>query len=522
VISSKGVARFVARTLPPAVLGAVTLFAYAPFSFWPLMLLSLGLLFGLVEVAATPREAALAGWGFGLGFFLAATHWIYISLHDFGGLPMVPTVLAIAALSAFLALYPALAMWAARRIAGEHRAALHLLALPACWLLSEWLRGWLLTGFPWSSIGYTQIPDGPLAGFAPVLGIYGVGGLLAAMAGALAWLLGRRVSRASLAALVGAGLLVGLGLLLGRIEWTHPIGKPLRISLLQGAIPQSEKWGDEVLVFNLRTYQQMIHEARGDLLVLPETAFPVFLHEAPGYYTDEKRGRASEKRFSVLGDDFIDGLVQDAQGKGAAIIAGVPRFTRDGAHYLNAAVLLTDARRPSYYKAHLVPFGEFVPLRGLIGWIYSILDMPLDDFSAGATNQAPLLVKDQRIAANICYEDIFGEELLANARGATMLLNLSNLAWFDGSVALAQHGQIAQARSLETGRPSMLATNSGTTAVVDPHGQYRTRLPERVQGILQSTIQGYEGTTPYLIWGNKAALALAAMAALLAGWMRRR
>lgn len=515
------VARWFARVLPPALLGGLSLFAFAPFSFWPLAPVSLALAFGLIEVAPTRRRAFLTGWAYGFGYFIAATHWIYISLHDFGGLPAPAAVLAIVLLSAFLALYPALAAWGARRLAGEHRAALHLAALPAAWLLSEWLRGWVLTGFPWSAIGYTQIPDGPLAPYASVLGIYGVGGIVAWWSGALAWLLGRKVDKRDIP-VVAAMAALGLGgLALSRVDWTAPTGKPLRVSLLQGAIPQNQKWGEDDLIFNLRVYYKLVHDAKGELLVLPETAFPVFLKERPGYYTSPAVGEAAERRYPTLDPEYLDDVLKVAAGKHAALISGVPRFAPDGDHYYNGAVLLTDPAYPGNYKSHLVPFGEFIPLRWAIGWIYAILQMPLDDFTPGGKDQPPLKVHDQRIAADICYEDIFGEELLDGAKRATMLLNLSNLAWFDGSVALAQHGQIAQARAIETGRTMLLATNTGTTAVVDPHGRYLARLPERKMMVLETTVQGYDGITPYMRWGNALAV-LMGLAGVGMAWRLRR
>ncbi len=495
--------RQLARLLPPALIGAIALFGFAPFYFWPLVLLSVALLFGLVDSAPDARRAAWIGWAWGFGYFSAGVHWIFISLHTYGGMPAALAVLAVAALAAFLALYPALAAYAARRLAGESRAILLLLALPAGWLLVEWLRGWLFTGFPWAAIGYSQMPDGPLAGFAPLLGVYGVSGLLAWLAGLAAWLLGRRLARIDAALLAGALLLCGVGIALKQVAWTTPSGKPLKVALLQGAIPQNQKWGVDDLIYNLRTYYQLVKQAKAELIVLPETAFPIFLHEVP--------------------PDYLDAVLSYAQVQNAALIAGAPRLDAKSQRYYNGAVLLTDPKRPANYKAHLVPFGEYVPLRPLFAWVYdNILHMPLADFSSGGPVQTPLAVRDQRIAANICYEDVFGEELLPNARQATMLLNLSNLAWFDGSVALAQHGQISQARALETGRPMLRATNSGTTAVISPNGQYAARLPERIEGILTASVQGMQGNTPYMRWGNAAALLLAGMAVLAALWLRRR
>ncbi|GAB3263061.1 apolipoprotein N-acyltransferase [Chitinimonas naiadis] len=498
--------RLAAGLLPPALIGAIAVFAFAPFYFWPLILVSLALLFGLVDVAATPRRAALVAWAWGLGYFSGTIHWIYISLHTYGGMPAILAVLAVLGLAAFLGLYPALVAWLAKHLAGRSRSALLLAALPACWLLSEWLRGWLFTGFPWASVGYSQIPNGPLAGYAPLLGIYGIGGLIAVLAGLVAWLMGRRFDRLGGLAVVAALVLCLVGWGLKQVEWTEPQGKPLKVALLQGAIPQNRKWGMEDLLYNLNTYYRMVKEAKADLLVLPETALPIFLHDVDTYWPE-----------------YLPAMLALAKQQNAALIAGVPRLDAKSQRYYNGAVLLTDPDRPANYKAHLVPFGEFVPMRPLISWVYdNLLQMPLADFSSGGPVQKPLQVHDQRVAANICYEDVFGEELLPNARQATILLNLSNLAWFDGSVALAQHGQISQARAIETGRPMLRATNSGTTAAIDQHGYYQAKLPERVEGILYAKVQGQHGETPYMRWGNMAALLLAVMGLGAGLYLRRR
>jgi apolipoprotein N-acyltransferase len=223
-----------------------------------------------------------------------------------------------------------------------------------------------------------------------------------------------------------------------------------------------------------------------------------------------------------LPQDYLGDLIEMSNQKHAALIIGAPREDAKTKRYYNGAILLTDPQRASNYKAHLVPFGEYVPLHPLFGWVYDdLLHIPYNDFTPGANTQTPLVVRDQRIAANICYEDIFGEELIPNARNATILLNMSNLAWFDGSVALAQHGQIAQTRAIELGRPVLLATNSGTTALVNTDGRYQGTLPEGVQGILNVTVQGYEGTTPYMLWGNWLVIGLAVVG-LIGGVLMRR
>jgi apolipoprotein N-acyltransferase len=245
--------RALIRILPPALLGALTVFSFAPFALWPLAPVSLALYFGMVEDAPTPRRAMLVGWAYGFGYFVANIHWIYIALHTFGDMPAPLAALCIAALAALLALYPAIAAWGARRVAGESRAGLLLCALPATWVLSEWVRGWLFTGFPWASIGYSQIPNSPLAGYASVLGIFGVGGLLALFGGLCAWLIGRKLDGRTMQAAVLAVLVTLGGVGLHRVSWTHPVGKPLKVALLQGAIPQNRKWGRDDFIYNLQT-----------------------------------------------------------------------------------------------------------------------------------------------------------------------------------------------------------------------------------------------------------------------------
>jgi len=485
-----------------ALLGTLVLLGFAPLHLWPLSMLSLAGGFLLISHAASNRQAGWLGWAYGVGYFASSTHWLYISLHKYGGMPGALAALSVLGLSMFLALYPALAAWSARRLCGQHKTLLLCLALPATWAISEWLRSWVFTGFPWASIGYSQIPGAPLAGFAAVIGIYGVGYLLALSCATLVWLLQHRdalLARRPAAMLAVGGMLAlwtaGIGL--QQMAWTQASGAPLKVALLQGAIPQDVKWDQKALNDTLAAYYHQIREAEGDLIVLPETAFPLFLSDLPQAYVDA-----------------LLGLVQKKQ---AALIVGVPTLEPETQHYYNAAVLLSDAKRPSYAKSHLVPFGEFIPMKPIVGWVYeTLLKIPLSDFSRGATSQPPLRVKGQAIAVNICYEDIFGEELLPGAEQAGLLLNISNLAWFDGSIALAQHGQIAQARALETGRTMLRATNTGTTAVIDPHGRYLAKLPEGIPATLSYSVQGYSGRTPYMRWGNGLFLGVCGMALLIA------
>lgn len=445
----------------------------------------------------------LFGLVYGTAYFLGTVHWLYIALHTFGGMPAILAAIAILGLTTFLGLYPALAAGAAYRLCASRQRGLALwLILPAVWALMEWVRGWLFTGFPWAVSGYSQIPDAPLAGFAPLIGVYGIGWLLAITAGGLVWLLQDwqqfGVKRRQAVAIGGVLVTWVGGVALVDIAWTQPVGQPIKVNLLQGNIAQDMKWEADALVPTLRTYYRMVEAADhdADLIVLPETAFPLFLHEIPA--------------------EYIASLEAAARSKNAGLLIGLPLLDTKRNDYYNAAVLLSDPKRPSYAKSHLVPFGEYVPLKPIFGWAYTtILKMPLAGFTPGGQRQAPMQIKGQRIAPHICYEDLFGEELLDNARDANILLNLSNLAWYDPSIALAQHGQIAQTRALETGRTILRSTNSGTTAIINPRGHYLARLPERVEGNLSGMAQGYAGVTPYMRWGNTLFLLLSCLALML-------
>ncbi|HJV05969.1 MAG TPA: apolipoprotein N-acyltransferase [Chromobacteriaceae bacterium] len=473
-----------------ALAGALTLFAFAPYRLFWIMPLSLAALAGLAE--HQPRLAGRLGYIWGLAAYTANFNWIYNSLHDIAGLPAILALPLVFLLPAYLALYPALATWLACRI--DTRPAIRwLLAFPAAWELGEWLRSWLLTGFPWGAAGYSQITESPLAGYAPLAGIHLVSWLVALTAGALS-LMGRATPRQRSGLLAAALLVWGGGAALKQVTWTQPAGKPFTVALAQGNIPQALKWKPETAEYTLITYYRQVAATRADLMILPETAMPLFLEDLPANYLALLTRTAAEQHM--------------------ALASGVPRRTPDGRGYLNAVVALSDPRLPSYAKDHLVPFGEFIPLPGLIGWIYQFMDMPLSGFSRGGSNQAPLQLAGQRVAFNVCYEDSFGEELIGPAAQATLLANVSNLAWFGKSVAMQQHLQLSQTRALETGRVMLRATNTGMTAIINPDGEIATLAAPFTQQVLQGKVQGRQGLTPYMRWGNLPVLLL--MAALLA------
>lgn len=463
--------------------GAASQFAFAPYRLFLLMPLLLAM---LLEVAQRwPQRAFVSGYVWGLAAYTSNFYWIYISLHDIAGMPAIMAAGMTLLLPAYLALFPALALWLSCRI-GTNRASRWLLLFPALWTLGEWLRSWMLTGFPWGAIGYSQITESPLAGFAPLTGIHGVT-FAVALSAAMIMLLPRWRRLPQLALLLLAGSLWGGGAWLQQQQWTQDNGKPLAVSLLQGNIPQSLKWDPATFEMTLSTYYRMVANApKSDLLLLPETALPVFLDDLPsGYLT------------------MING---DASRKDATLITGIPRRSNDGTSYLNAVVALNDPAQPYYAKNHLVPFGEFIPLPALTGWVYRFMNMPLSGFSRGGDNQAPLRVADQQIAFNVCYEDGFGEELIAPASNASILANVSNLAWFGKSNAMSQQLQLSQARALETGRPMLRATNTGMTAVIAANGEVQTIAAPDTRQTLSAQVQGRKGLTPYMRYGNAPVL----------------
>jgi apolipoprotein N-acyltransferase len=468
--------------------GAAMLFGFAPFEWFPVPFLSLAVLFMLWRRAETPRAAAWLGFVWGMGCFLGGVSWVYVSLHDVGGMVLPLAAVATLAFCGILAVFPALAGYLYRRTATADFRDILLLA--GLWTLTEWLRGWVLTGFPWLAIGYSQTPPSPLAGYAPLLGVYGVGLLVAGVSSGLTfhW-------RKPLAWIAVAILFAG-GQGLRSIEWTAPIGEPLRVSLLQGNIPQSLKWVPENLYLSMETYARLAAEHPAPLTVLPETAIPLLFDQIPPELL---------RRLSANGDVLIGSAVRNGDG------------------YTNGAIALSPtAGIQIYSKVHLVPYGEYVPPG--FAWFFGLVNIPMSTFSPGPKGQKPLDIAGQRLMPNICYEDIFGEEILAGLPEATLLINLSNTAWFGDSLAQPQHLQIARMRALETGRPILRATNTGMTAAIAPNGQVTAKLKAFVTGAMTVSVRGYTGITPYARVGNWAAVLLALAACLpsvLAGQRKR-
>ena len=485
------------RRLEPAaaaLLGALQTLAFVHTAWWPLPLLTTAWLAWRLE-AARPRRAALLGWCYGTAWLCAGVWWLFISMHRYGALPAPLAAAAVLALSAALSLYlaaacAAYAMW--RRGTG-----FDTLLFAALWLLAELARGVIFTGFPWVASGYAQV-DSPLAALAPWLGVYGLGAMGAFASAALARL--RLGPRATLPAAAAVALL--LAATVAPHDFTQPAGD-MRVALLQTNVAQDEKFAAERMPETLAWVARELLAAQADLVVAPETAVPLLPGEldsfAPGYW------QALQAHFAL---------------PGRAALVGVPLgdFERG---YTNSVAGLGSGPAYRYDKLHLVPFGEFIPTG--FRWFTEMMNIPLGDFARGVLNPPSFAAGTQRVAPNICYEDLFGEELARRfvdpARAPTVFANISNLGWFGDSSAIPQHLAISRLRALEFQRPMLRATNTGATAVIAHDGRVTALLAPLTRGVLVAQVQGRHGSTPFAWWAARAGLwPLLLAAAVVLAW----
>jgi apolipoprotein N-acyltransferase len=412
--------------------------------------------------------------------------WVYISLHDYGNAPVVFAALATALLILVMAAYPALLGYVLVRWGPRTLWLSGLLVAPALWVGLEWVRSWLFTGFPWLAIGYSQI-DGPLSGLATYFGLFGVSWAVVFSAGALLLLIqGKRSER-----LIGGltALLLWIGAWgLGTVNWVELAGEPLRVSLVQGNIPQERKFRPEQLENTLVRYAELSLDVASDsdVIIWPETAIPVFFQDA---------------------QDFIQHLEVEAVNSGVDYLIGVPSGSWETEIFHNSVFSL-GGEHGFYHKHRLLPFGEYLPLRWLLTFFHRLVDIPMADFTPGGTDQALLRVAGQPVGVSICFEAVFGSEIRRTLPESRFLVNVSNDAWFGRSLAPYQHLQIARMRALEMGRAMARATNTGVSAMIDERGRITAQSQLFKTQVVQGLVQPLRGTTPYVILGDGVVLLL--------------
>ena len=462
--------------------------AFAPAGWYPLALVS-PLLLLLAWKNATPRRAFLRGWLYGAGAFGVGVSWIHESF-QFSNIGLALAIPLTLALVAFLALYPALLGFFVGRVAAVSGPRRLLTVFPAAWVLVEWLRGWLLTGFTWLQLGYSQL-ESPLAGFFPLVGVYGVSWLVA-LAAALVFVAFSGGRRRRIACAVGLAGILASGAGLKTLEFTREAGPAIRVSLLQGNIPQDQKWLPEMRQPTLDRYSRFTREAAdADLIVWPETAVPAALDRMQG---------------------FIRALDADARARDTAVIFGIPSADASTRRYFNSLVLI-GPERGLYHKRHLVPFGEYLPLDSLLRPLTRALRIPVSNFSPGPARQPLFTAAGHPVSVSICYEIAFGGEIIRDLPRARLLVTVSNDAWFGTSIGPHQHFEIARARAAETGRYVLRATNTGITAIIAPGGEVVRRAPQFEAAVLSGEAVPRSGATPYVRWGDTPVVVAALLAA---------
>jgi apolipoprotein N-acyltransferase len=463
--------------------GALISFAFAPFGWWPLAILGTAYLFAVWH-EATPRRAAGSGFLLTAGTFLAGTYWLYHSVYEIGHAPIALTVFVIVAIAGVMGGYTAAVGYVLTRWVRVQGALRWLVVLPSAVAVVEWFRGWFLSGFPWLALGYTQT-DAPLAGFAPLVGIYGVSFAVTLTAGALVALLfgSSRTRIAAASTVVGVWI---IGFALWGHRWTQPAGQQITVAIVQGAVPQEMKWDQAQFEATLELYRNLTRPHLGaGIIVWPESALA-----AP---------------VDMLGG-FLGPQWEAAKRSGSTLVLGQLRRDPRRDVYYNAVLALGD--EPQWYaKRRLVPLSESFPVPDFIrDWLQG-MDLPYSGFEAGGDSQPALDAAGQKIGVTVCYEDAYASDQLAVLKDATLLINVTNDAWFGDSTAAHQHLQISRMRALEAGRTMLRAANDGISAIIGPDGRVTSTLPRFQPGVLTGSVQPRVGLTPYARSGNWSVIA---------------
>lgn len=482
-----------------AASGALVTLSLAPYHIWPAALVSLMALLALLH-QATPRQAFWRGWCYGLGFFGSGISWVYVSIHVHGNAGILLATMLTALFCAALALLHGLQAWLWVRFLRRDSIAT-LAAFPALWVLFEWLRNWLLTGFPWLYIGYAPI-DTALAGWAPVAGVFGVSLALALCASTAFLIMRRPALKTTVTVLLLPAVLWLLGWVLSHHAWTTPRSQhSIDVALIQPNIPLEKKWDRRYFPDIIADFrQQTLDHLDADLVLWPESAIPAFYQRV---------------------DSVLKPLATAAAQQQSSLILGIP-YQRDDQHtrYYNSIVAEGNGSG-AYFKQRLVPFGEYVPLESWLRGLITFFDLPMSHFSIGPPQQALLTAGQWQVAPYICYEIVYPDLVASTAKNADLLITISNDSWFGDSIGPLQHMQMARMRALENGRYLLRGTNNGITAIIDPKGNITAQVPQFEKTVLRGEATAFGGSTPFGRTGS-APIILLCFALLGTSFLRRR
>jgi len=458
------------------VAGVILPFAFAPFYIYPLAILSpMLLLYSWMHIS--PKETFTRGFIYGIGAFGVGVSWIFVSIHEFGNTPAWLAAIFTLLFIMTLSLFPAIQGYLYNKLFPRNNKIKMMLVFPVSVALFEWLRSWVLTGFPWMLLSYSQA-NSPLKGYIPILGTFGTGFIIALSAALVLIIIQRKQARYFNIFIFSTIWLLGSGLSL--LHWTYPEGKEFKVSLIQGNIPQNEKWSPSHVNTTLNTYFNLTKEHwDNDIIIWPEAAIPLPLQSAKKYLND---------------------LSKQAKQHDTALIIGIPaEATQD--EYYNSMIALGKGSG-LYHKRHLVVFGEYIPFDKYLRGLVKFFDLPMSNFISGPNKQKNMIAKNISFASFVCFEIAFSELVRNSVRDSEFIVTLSNDAWFGDSFAPAQHLQIGQFRALQTGRYLLTSTNNGITAIINPKGQIQSQIPQFKTAALSDTIYAMKGSTPWMVYGD--------------------
>jgi len=478
--------------------GAMFMLSLAPYGYWIIALISPALLYALLLSPMSNKRAFIIGEAYGMGLWCVGAFWLYTSIHDYGDIPAPLALLAIAVMGLGMGLFHGFMAWIFNRFVGKQP-----LAFAALWVLQEWMKTWFLTGFPWLFVGYAFTEQYWLSSLAPVAGVFAVSFVAVLLATSLVDIFRKRAGYLVVAALF---LAVSIGLWLVNPAWTQPKQNTpnLKVSLVQGNIPQDLKWLTEYRYKTLEIYATLSRTEWGqDLVVWPESSIPMFQTEAWPFMTEVVKVAKETDTTWVTGIPYKD---EAAYNKEADKYAP----------FYNSVIALGAQAEGLYKKQNLVPFGEYIPFQGALDLFPGLAgSQEVLNYSRGPENQSPLKVRGHNLGSAVCYEVAYPDTTRRNAQNTDFLLTISNDAWFGTSAGPLQHLQMVQMRSLETGRWFMRATNTGVTAIIDHTGKIVARAPQFERTVLRGEVQSRTGTTPYVRFGNTPVLLLIGLMLLL-------